>query len=212
MGCECCAKVDTVFDQSRAEDDLARYRSEGPDPMTAVLLDYLKERGVAGKTILDIGGGVGMIGLELLQAGAARATNVEASEAFVSVGKQAAVENEVSDRSMFKKGDFCEVANTVESADIVTLDKMLCCYADLESLVTTSVAKAQEVYALIYPRDVWWAKLGIFGANIVGLFLGHIWQTVHATKEVDALIEAAGFRKTFEEYRGRWQIVVFEKS
>ena len=212
MSCECCAKVDTVFDQSRAEDDLARYRSQGPDATTAMLLNHLKERGVADKTILDIGGGVGVIGLELLQAGAARVTNAEASQAYVVAGRKAATEEGFAERVSFKQGDFCKLADMIEPADIVTLDAVLCCYADMESLVRASVAKAREVYALIYPRDVWWAKLGMFGANIIGLFLGHIWQTMHATSKVDALVEAAGFTKTFEQYHGRWQTVVFEKN
>lgn len=46
---------------------------------TKALVSALVADGVTGATVLDIGGGVGVIGYELLDAGAASVTNVEAS-------------------------------------------------------------------------------------------------------------------------------------
>jgi len=67
-----------------AASDLERYRETGPRPWTRMLIESLKADGVEGATLLDIGGGVGVIAHELLDAGAASATCVEASAPYVA--------------------------------------------------------------------------------------------------------------------------------
>ena len=74
----CCA-IDAHFGRERAEDDVARYREVGPEGTTRMLLELLPADAWAAEHVLDIGGGVGMLALELLDRNAERATLVEIS-------------------------------------------------------------------------------------------------------------------------------------
>jgi 16S rRNA G966 N2-methylase RsmD len=67
-----------------AASDLRSYRTTGPRPWTKALVSAFVADGVTGATVLDIDGGVGVIGCELLDAGAASVTNIEASAAYLA--------------------------------------------------------------------------------------------------------------------------------
>ena len=87
MSGSCCQGVDEVFGEKTAQRDLRRYRERGPSRQTRVLLDAIRGQGVERATVLDIGGGVGAIQHELLAAGAARATAVDASTAYLRAAR-----------------------------------------------------------------------------------------------------------------------------
>ena len=106
----CCANV---FSSREAEDDLKRYRKNGPDPTTRALIDAIVAEGVEGASLLDIGGGVGAIQLGLLAAGAARAESVDASEAYVSVARSEAARRGYGDRTVGRVGDFVAIADQI---------------------------------------------------------------------------------------------------
>ena len=79
MTCRQCKGIEKVFDEKEANRGLRKYRKNGPDKTTKILIDAIISRGVDGKTLLDIGGGVGAIQHELLKAGASKSIGVEAS-------------------------------------------------------------------------------------------------------------------------------------
>ena len=102
-----------------------------------MLLDLIRAQGVEGATVLDIGGGIGVIDHELLRAGASRATLADASAASVAVAREAAAaEAGLSDRMTFLEGDAVLRADEIDGADVVTLDRVICCYPDVTSLVS----------------------------------------------------------------------------
>jgi magnesium-protoporphyrin O-methyltransferase len=59
-----------------------RYRRKGLDKLSRRSAELVKGRGVEGRTILEVGGGIGAIEIELLKAGATRATNVELTPTY----------------------------------------------------------------------------------------------------------------------------------
>src|SRR6185503_20728089 len=150
-----CQGVDKVFGDRTAEHDLRRYRKRGPAKSTRILLEQLMEEGVGGATVLDVGGGVGAVQQELLAAGAERATTVEASPAYVRAARAEAGRRGTLDRVEYVEGDFVAMADGVGPADIVTLDRVVCCYPDMEALVGRSADRARRLYGLVYPRDTW---------------------------------------------------------
>ena len=110
-------------------------------------------------------------------------------------------------------GDFVAIAHEVPPADIVTLDKVICCYDDMESLVAKSVQKANKLYAVIYPRDTWWVKAGIAVENLVRKLKGSNFRViVHPTRAVDRLIKENGMEKRFYRALIDWQIVVYARA
>src|SRR5712671_4211087 len=101
-----CPGCPNVFSRDEAQKDLERFRDDGPDPTTKALIDAISAIGIAGATVLDIGGGVGAIQLELLDAGAASTVSVDASPDYVEVAEAEAVQRGYGDRTRHLTGDF----------------------------------------------------------------------------------------------------------
>ena len=212
-GC-CCQGVDEVFGERTARRDLRRYRRRGPSKPTRVLLDALGREGIDGATVLDIGGGVGAIQHELLDAGAARATAVEASDAYLRVAAEEAGRRGHADRVTVRRGDFVAVADAIERADVVTLDRVICCYPDMEALVGRSADRALRLYGLVYPRDSWWVAVAIRVTNVCmrttrRAFRAHL----HRTSAVDAVAREHGLVPKLARPAGPvWQVALYERG
>jgi len=101
--------------------------------------------GVAGASVLDIGGGVGVLHHELLQVGAASATGVDGSAAYIDAAMEEAQMQGHAGRVGYHHGDFVAVAKDIEPAEVVTLDKVICCYHDVEGLVGLSSRRATRL-------------------------------------------------------------------
>jgi magnesium-protoporphyrin O-methyltransferase len=165
----CCQqRAEAVFDEKVAKRDLKRYRKKGLRKPTRLLVDAIKADGLEGRTALDIGGGVGAIQHEVLSAGAAGATSVETSAAYLQANREESARQGHGDRVAYHHGDFVELAPALPAADVVTLDRVVCCYPEMERLVGLSAAKARRLYGLVYPRDT---RLVRFGFRIVNLML-----------------------------------------
>lgn len=207
--CQCQA-IERQFDRRVAARQLKRYRRKGPARSTQMLIDALRAEGIQGATLLDIGGGVGAIAHELLRAGAATATSVEASAAYIAAAREGAEGQGHDDRVAYYHGDFVELAPQIESADIVTLDRVICCYGDLESLVGLSSARARKLYGVVYPRETWWVKLGV---ALINLGCRLRWQAfrafVHPAEAVEAIVRRHGLERRFYRQTFIWQVVVY---
>ncbi len=210
MICGQCRAIERQFDRRVAARQLKKYRRKGPASPTQMLIDALRAEGIQGATLLDIGGGVGAIQHELLRAGAATATSVEASAAYIEAAREGADGQGHDDRVAYYHGDFVELAPQIESADIVTLDRVICCYGDLESLVGLSSARARKLYGLVYPRETWWVKLGV---ALINLGCRLRWQAfrvfVHPAEAVEAIVRSHGLERRFYRQTFIWQVVVY---
>lgn len=136
------------YDGHHAADDLARWQRSGPDPATRELIDVLRAEGVEGATMLDIGAGVGVIHLTLLEAGAARATDVDASKDYLATARAEAERRGLVDRVVYRHGDVVELADELPAADIVTLDSVICCYPYLAALLRAAVSRGPRLVGL----------------------------------------------------------------
>jgi Methyltransferase domain len=210
----CCQGVDEVFGERAARHDLRRYRRRGPSRSTRVLLDALRAEGIAGATLLDIGGGVGVIQHELLDAGAASATGVEASAAYLRAARDEAERRGHAERVSQHTGDFVAVADGIAPADVVTLDRVLCCYPDMESLVGRSADRAKRLYGLVYPRDRWWVGLGIRATNLIMRLSRRAYRAyLHPTSAVDAVAREHGLTPRVARRAGPvWQVAVYARE
>lgn len=161
-------------------------------------------------TLLDIGGGVGAIQHELLKAGAVNSTGVDASTAFVAAVEEEADRQGHKDRITTRHGDFVQVAGGIEPKDVVTLDRVICCYHDLENLVGLSSQRATRLYGLVYPRDNWLnrAAFGFFNLYL-RLTRNSFRVYVHSTSKVDGLIQREGFRQRYYLKTFAWQVVLY---
>jgi hypothetical protein len=208
--CDCgCTNV---FSSREAENDLKRYRKNGPDSSTKALIDAIVAEGVEGATLLDIGAGIGAIQLGLLAAGAARAESVDATEAYVEAARDEAVRRGVGDRVAGRVGDFAQLAGDIAPADFVTLDKVVCCYGDMPALVARAADRARRAIGLVYPRETWWNRVAARGIAVRG------WITrdptrwhLHAVAEIDAVLARAGFERHDVRRELIWQIALYRR-
>jgi len=207
-----CDDFATIFDEKTARRDRERYRREGPDRTTALLLEMIRRRGVEGATVLDIGGGIGVVDRELVRAGAASAVLVDGSAAYLDVARAEVTAAGLDDRIRLLQGDFTRLAEDVSPADVVTLDRVICCYPNAEALVDLSAARARRLYGLVLPRDRWVDRLLIR--------LENAWLTLrrcpyrafgHSHALIDARVAAAGLRRVDERFSPLWRVVLFER-
>jgi Methyltransferase small domain len=208
-----CDGFETTFDRRTAEQDRDRYRRDGPDATTRLLIGFIQRYGVAGKTVLDIGGGIGVIDLELLRGGAGQAVLVDASKAALKVARDEARRANVLDRVEFVAGDFVREAQTVDAADFVTLHRVVCCYRDAEALVSLSAARALIAYALVLPRDRWFIRLGLRLLNLKHVLLREAFRVyAHPNRWIDRLVAANGLQPRFEATTLAWRVVVYDRG
>lgn len=212
-GDSCCGlDYDEHFNADEARRDILGYRAHGAQGSTRRLLDVLIREGVESETLLDIGGGVGVLQLELLRAGLGSSVDVDASDPFIAVARAEAEENGFGDRVAYRHGDFVALADEVAPADIVTLDRVICCYGDFTSLVRQSAAHARRLYGLVYPVDRWWTRVAIRTMNLVTRLSGSKYRAyVHPTSEVDRLIREAGLEPRYRHAGMLWQTAVYAR-
>lgn len=164
-------------------------------------------------TLLDIGGGLGGIQHALLAAGASQVTNVEASSAYLHAAQEESQRRNIEDRVTFMHGDFVDLAPNVPVADIVTLDRVVCCYDDMPALVELSAAKAGKLYGLVYPRDHWLFRLLLPVANFfIRLTRSPFRIFIHRTDDVHRILRNQGLQPHYHRNSGFWQVVVYARN
>ena len=127
---DCCGPVSVnglseQFGEGYSSAQLEGYRKNGLGQRALVLVEFLQERGLEGKSVLDIGCGIGALHMELLLAGAESATGVDASPTNIAAARTLADEMGVADRVEERQGDFVELQDAIAEADIVTLDRAI---------------------------------------------------------------------------------------
>ena len=202
----------SIFDRRNAEHDRERYRRNGPDRTTRMLLELLAPYRSAGSTVLDIGGGIGIIDQELLREGAGHAVLVDGSTASLDVARAEAGRLHLLDRIEFIEGDFVRRADAIDPADIVTLDRVVCCYPDAERLVDLSAARARTVYGLVLPRDRRLTRIAVRLENVWFRLRRRTYRAfVHPTARVDELVAANGLHPREERRTAFWRVVVYDR-
>ena len=212
MGCCQCQGIENMFDKKAAKRALKRYLKKGPSKTTKMLLKAIHKTEVKGLDFLDIGGGIGAIQYDLIKAGASKGTSIEASPAYIDLVKEEIQKNNLDEIIDFKHGDFTAIASDVDSADIVTLDKVICCYDDMSGLVRLSSKLSRKIYAVIYPRDVWWTKLALPFINFYPIIKGSPFRVfIHSTKKVEEIIIRNGLKRDYYATTLFWQVAIFNK-
>jgi magnesium-protoporphyrin O-methyltransferase len=203
-------QLGNFYNEKRAKADLRRYRKKGPNPWTRTLLEALTAEGVAGSTLLDIGGGVGAIQHELLEVGAARATGVEASAAYLDMARAESERRGHGDRAEHLHGDFTELAASIPPADIVTLDRVVNVYPYWERLLALSAERAQRLFGLVFPRETRSVRLSIAAINLI--FRGPVRAAIRPVDEIEGILGEHGLAQHFSRDVGMaWHVAVYRR-
>lgn len=212
MNCCQCQGIEELFNDRLVEGELSRFRIHGPNKTTSMLIEALKEKGIQGYSLLDIGGGVGAVQYGLLEAGCQTVTDVDASRAYLRAAGEEARRRGLAERVSYQHGNFVDLAARIPAADIVTLDRVICCYPDMEKLVSLSAERAGKLYGLVFPRDAWWMHIGFAVMNIIFRLQRSSFRIFpHPTRAVEALVASHGLQRVFYRRSSIWQVVVYAR-
>ncbi len=211
---DCCDPTPyrRFFNRKEADRNVRSYRKRGLDPIAKGMVDFLVSGGVEGADVLEVGGGVGAVQIELLKAGAANTVNAELSSGYEDAALKLAKEEGVEDRITRRLGDFVETRDDFEPADIVVMNRVVCCYPWMEKLMGAAVAKTGKYLALVFPREKWWVKSGLgMGNGFMALRGCDFRAFVHPVDQIEAVATRAGLDVRHAENNFIWQALVLER-
>ena len=187
----------------------ARYRKRGLDKTAQRMIDWLVSQGIQGSTVLEIGGGVGEIQLELLRHGAARATNLELSSSYDDEAASLASEAGVADRTDRRIGDVATDSAVADSADVVVMHRVICCYPDADRLLGAAADHAHSMVVLSHPPGHLLARAVSAVENLGLRVLRREYRSfVHAPADLIATLRDHGFTAQHLQRGPIWHVIV----
>jgi len=210
MVCSCCdfePAADRQFTSQKAAKELASYRHGHLGSTTRTLRDSVVEAGLTQGSLLDIGGGVGSLAFELLSCGMSSALVLEASAAYVAAASEEAQRR--GGAIQVRRGDFVRTCQTVPPADLVSLDRVVCCYPAYEDLLQRAVEHARRGMALSYPCDRWYVRAAVWFDNVKRARKSGFRMFVHPPRRIQAAIERAGFVLVRRRFTLMWTMDVY---
>lgn len=211
--CAQCRGIEDMFGHRMAQRQLRQYRRKGPGAVTRRLIDAVTAGGVEGRTFLDVGGGVGAIQHELMDRGAHGGTSADASPAYLAAARAEAQARGYADRVKYLDGDFVERAAEIDPADVVTLDRVVCCYPDMPALLGAAAPLARRALGLVFPRATWFIRSGVALVNLIQRLRRHPFRVfVHDPDEVAAVLEQHGLSRQYLHDGFLWRVTVFGRK
>jgi SAM-dependent methyltransferase len=212
---DCCVPrgYEKLFGEKTARRDLKRYRRKGLDETAERMVEFLRSRGVERTTVLEIGGGVGAIEVELLKAGAERAVNVELSPYYEAAARELWDEQGVADRIEYRVANIAEDGKDVGLANIVLMHRVVCCYSDYDALVGAAAERTGRYLVMSYPREGAVSRLVVRAINLVARMLR--WEHrsyVHPIAEILAAAERRGLNPVLRHRGFVWHMAALERA
>ena len=211
---DCCSAAGYrwAFSERRARREAGRYERRGLDATSRRIVEILKAQGLDGRTLLEVGGGVGALQIELLKAGVTRAVSIELTPTYEAAAngllRRAGLQDRVERRLM----DFAEQATDVEAADIVIMNRVICCYPDMPKLAGAAAAHTRQMLVLSFPKERWWTRTGLTLSNLVLRATRRRFQVfVHRPEQILATAEHFGLKTTLNQAGCFWQVAALRR-
>lgn len=209
----CCEITDQAFPEADAREDLRDYSRHGPAEQTRELLAAIRSYGLKDATLLDIGGGIGVIYHELLGDVVQKATHVDASSAYLRTARAEAERRGHVQHVEFIHADFTTIASDLPPADIVTLDRVVCCYPDFRGLLRSAAGRTGRLLAMTYPRETWYMRMVLGSENwLKRLRKAPFRVFLHPVREMERLLEGEGLRRIFRKQFLVWEMAAYARE
>ena len=209
----CCRpeSYGAFFSAKGARRALRRYRRRGLDAVSEQIAGVVRARGVRGATILEVGGGIGALEVELLEAGADRATNVELSPEYEEAAAELARERGLEERIERKIGDFAAEPD-VPAADAVVMNRVVCCYPDYEALVGAAADRTRRLLVFSFPRERALVRTAFGVMNLALRFMRNDFRGfVHPVRSMLEVAQRRGLTPVVEQRGFFWQVAALER-
>jgi 2-polyprenyl-3-methyl-5-hydroxy-6-metoxy-1,4-benzoquinol methylase len=205
----CCDPrgCDRMFDNRFAERRAARYRKRGLDKTARLMVELLVAQGVEGATVLEIGGGVGEIQVELLHRGATSTTNLELSPGYETEAARLLAETGLAGRVERRLADIAADAAAAGPADIVVLHRVVCCYPDYTALLSAAAERARSQLVFSFPRRNPGSRVFLATQNALLRLSRHGFQAfAHPPAAMLAVLADHGMRSAVAHRGAVWQV------
>jgi Methyltransferase domain len=213
---ECCSTSGACaefFGERFARRALRRHRKKGLDADAKLMVTWASEGGLEGATVLEVGGGIGAVAASLLERGAASAVNLEVVPGWEPFARELATERGIEGRSEFRVGDLLLDPAAAEPADVVALQRVVCCNPEGVRLAGFAARLARRTLVLSYPRDAVWARWGVATANLVERLRRHSFRAfVHPPAEILGAALADGLEVVHRERGTIWEIAALRRA
>ena len=212
MPCNCCEVTDHAFTEAEARTDVKNYHRRGPATQTKLILAAIRSLELRDVALLDVGGGIGAIHHELLGNVAREATHVDASSAYLKVAAEEARRRGHGEQVKFIHADFTDVAPDLPQADVVTLDRVVCCYPDFRRLLGAAAGKSRKAIALTYPRETWYMRIGVWVINFFQRLSNDPFRAfLHPIHEMDSLLNKEGLKRVAVRRLFVWEMALYQR-
>lgn len=211
---DCCepSGYDQLFSAKNAERALQSYDRKGLNKMAKRMVEYLRSQGVEGHRVLEVGGGIGALGVELLKAGAASAVNVELSGGYQEAAAELLRREGLEGRVEQRMGDFTEMAEGMKADDVV-MNRVICCYPHMEKLMDAALSVSSRYLAVTFPRDRILSRIVGSLENTYRRIRGVQFRSyLHSPRAILETAGRAGFAVVFSDRDLIWHGVVFERA
>ncbi|MBI2333721.1 MAG: methyltransferase domain-containing protein [Chloroflexi bacterium] len=212
MPCNCCEMENNTFGEEEAKANLKEYRRRGPAKQTRLILEAVRSLGLNHVALLDVGGGIGTIHHELMKDIASEAIHVDASSAYLKIAMDEAKRLGHSEVK-FIHADFTDVADDLPQVDVVTLDRVVCCYPNFRELLKAASLKSRTAIVLTYPRETWYLKMGFAIANFFQKLKKDPFRIfIHPIEEMELLLNGEGLRRVSTRRLFVWEMSLYQRS
>lgn len=202
-----------AFDERFSRRLTRRYRRRGLDKTAQRMVAFLTEHGVEGASVLEIGGGVGDLHLQLLRRGAARATNLELVDSYDADAQALAAEAGLAGRVTRRRLDLAATPEAVEPHDIVVLHRVVCCYPDYQRLLGAASARATRLLVFSHPPRNLVSRTAFAAVNVVFRLRRSPFRVfVHDPAALRAAAEQGGLQTAYGRHGMAWHIVGLSAS
>lgn len=210
----CCdgEGYDAVFTDRFANKVARRYRRRGLSATSRRMVNFLTEHGLDGASVLEIGGGVGEIQLELLRRGAARVTNLEISTSYEEQARDLLEQSGMTGRVTRRFLDIARSPDEVEPADIVVLHRVVCCYPDYEALLSAAGRHTRRLLVFSHPPSNALTRALIGAENLGRRLRGQSFRAfAHPAGAMVSVLTGTGLVPRFVHAGWSWSVVGLER-
>jgi magnesium-protoporphyrin O-methyltransferase len=115
--------------------------------------------------------------------------------------------------TQFLLGDFARIADTMPDADVITLDRVVCCYPDAEALLRAAAARTRQLLAFSYPRDRWYMRRITSAQNFLRRLRGNAFRTfLHSPRQMSAALECSGLVRVATQRTLLWVVDLYRRA
>ena len=213
MPCNCCEVTDHAFTEAEARANVKNYHRRGPANQTKLILEAIRSLGLRDALLLDVGGGIGVIHHELLGNVVREAIHVDASSAYLKVAEEEARRRGHGEEVKFIHADFTDVAPDLPQVDMVTLDRVICCFPDFRRLLRAAAGKSRKAIALTYPRETWYMRIGLWVINFFQRLMNDPFRVfLHPIHEIESVLNNEGLKKVSVRRLFVWEMALYQRS